>query len=117
MYGCIYINVCICMYVHIFPSAYETASCHIFPSAYETASCYIFPSAYETASSYILTLDSALILGIVIHSYTFLSYLIAHVHAARPGCEKLIASFDCCVSVCVFFCMCPCKCVCMYVCM
>ena len=53
------------MYVHIFPSAYETATYHIFPvlmrpplaifpvlmrpplaifsSAYETASCYIFP--------------------------------------------------------------------------
>ena len=63
-----------------------------------------------------LSLEPALNSEIGIHAYMFLSYLIAHVHAARPGCEKLIASFDCCVSVCVFLCMCPCKCVCMYAC-
>ena len=34
----------------------------------------------------------------------FLSYLIAHVHAARSGREKVNIASDCCVSV-SFFCL------------
>ena len=64
---------------------------------------WVFPRAYATASSHILTLDSAFNMGIVIHSYTFLSYLIAHVHAARSGREKVNMASDCCVSVSFFF--------------